>query len=768
MSARVPLTFRIFKGERLLREETLALGVIKIGKVASAHLRIDDESVSRMHAILEIDPSGTVHLIDLGSTRGTFINGQKVNKAKLQSGDSITVGDVNVQLTIGAVATAAPPAVAMSGSPRSAGPMSGAVLSGSPMSGAAMSGSPMSSAAMSGSPMSSAAMSGSPTSSTAMSGSPMPGIRPPAMPVTAWAVQAPAVPFSASSATALYDAEQIDDASGAKAIEIAAMLGDSVIGVKHCIDPKSGKISPRTWGTFGAGVACVLMSAIAFYLSVRNAAFNKGALDAWVRIAHKPAYSYRPHLLGAGYDWLAFGGLALGLVMLSMALVRMRNEKRSPFYRIGTAPGVELPLEHAPTPSFPLVAPSGDDFVFNYGAGIEGEMIVDGRSTKLSDLAASGRARPSLSTAGAIEVPIPARARIRARAGQTTFLVSAVTQPRRHVAPLLAGLESRTLTYFAGSVAAHLGILLLLQQIPNEEGSANIEMTTGEPTAINTSNTEKEDVPPEKDPQDGQSGDTQGAATAMALDEGQAGTTKSTNTDSHMRVKNNQVDPQLARAQAVEEARTAGFLGETSALNGDKFAALTSTGNISSGFDDSNVYGALDGHEGEGARYFGYGRSQFGAGGGCTIQPCGLIGTSRGYNTIGTGTKVGDGWGGPGHGHGFRNHDGGVPLPPKLGEATGSGDLDKATIRRYIKQNIEKFSYCYSKELLAHPNIEGTVVAAFFISPTGIVQGSTATGFDANVSGCVAGVVSGIAFPRPHGGGVQVNYPFTFHTPDAK
>ena len=89
--AKVPLTFRIFKGDQLLREERLSLSVIKVGKVPSAHLKLDDETVSRMHAIIEVNGPGDVSIIDLGSTKGTFVNGQKVNKAKLQSGDTINV-----------------------------------------------------------------------------------------------------------------------------------------------------------------------------------------------------------------------------------------------------------------------------------------------------------------------------------------------------------------------------------------------------------------------------------------------------------------------------------------------------------------------------------------------------------------------------------------------------------------------------------------------------------------------------------------------------
>src|SRR5438046_741272 len=100
--AKVPLTFRIFKGDQLLREERLSLSVIKLGKVPSAHLKLDDETVSRMHAIIEVNGPGDVSIIDLGSTKGTFVNGQKVNKAKLQSGDTIVVGETRIELAIGA------------------------------------------------------------------------------------------------------------------------------------------------------------------------------------------------------------------------------------------------------------------------------------------------------------------------------------------------------------------------------------------------------------------------------------------------------------------------------------------------------------------------------------------------------------------------------------------------------------------------------------------------------------------------------------------
>src|SRR3954462_5366872 len=55
-----------------------------------------------MHAIIEANGPGDVSIIDLGSTKGTFVNGHKVNKAKLQSGDTILVGETRIELSISA------------------------------------------------------------------------------------------------------------------------------------------------------------------------------------------------------------------------------------------------------------------------------------------------------------------------------------------------------------------------------------------------------------------------------------------------------------------------------------------------------------------------------------------------------------------------------------------------------------------------------------------------------------------------------------------
>src|SRR5215467_8943188 len=97
----VPLTFQIYKGGQLVRTETLTQDIIKVGKLSSSHLRIDDESVSRMHAVIEIAGPGEIYIIDLGSTKGTLVNGQKINKCKVQSGDTIMLGSTKLVVTVG-------------------------------------------------------------------------------------------------------------------------------------------------------------------------------------------------------------------------------------------------------------------------------------------------------------------------------------------------------------------------------------------------------------------------------------------------------------------------------------------------------------------------------------------------------------------------------------------------------------------------------------------------------------------------------------------
>ncbi|HUG13966.1 MAG TPA: FHA domain-containing protein [Thermomicrobiales bacterium] len=70
------------------------VGRITIGRGSEAHVRVNDLSVSTLHAAITWEAPRGAHLIcDTGSTNGTFVNGQRIRgDAPLQHGATIRVG----------------------------------------------------------------------------------------------------------------------------------------------------------------------------------------------------------------------------------------------------------------------------------------------------------------------------------------------------------------------------------------------------------------------------------------------------------------------------------------------------------------------------------------------------------------------------------------------------------------------------------------------------------------------------------------------------
>ena len=88
-----PIGIRIHRGSELLEAQVFERDIIKIGRLASAHLRLEDPKVSRIHAVIEISEAREVSIIDMGSAEGTRVNGEKVSRARLKHGDEIGLGD---------------------------------------------------------------------------------------------------------------------------------------------------------------------------------------------------------------------------------------------------------------------------------------------------------------------------------------------------------------------------------------------------------------------------------------------------------------------------------------------------------------------------------------------------------------------------------------------------------------------------------------------------------------------------------------------------
>ena len=234
MASKIPFTFRIYSGTDVEREEVVTVnvpGVIKIGKLESSHLRIDDVDVSKMHALIEISSPQEIHVLDLGSAKGTILNGESVKKAQLRDGAELLLGDTRVGVSIGQAeaesaatdASAAAPASQAAPPQPAAQPWSGLPrVGGAPAPGPA--------------PMMPPGYGGS-------------------APVGGYATASPG-----ASAVAADPALDLHD--GSHVVEVTAMFEDEVLQVRHLDNPAGGKVNSLTWGLLGAGWGTVAIGMI--------------------------------------------------------------------------------------------------------------------------------------------------------------------------------------------------------------------------------------------------------------------------------------------------------------------------------------------------------------------------------------------------------------------------------------------------------------------------------------------------------------------------
>jgi two-component system cell cycle response regulator len=67
-----------------------------IGRASDADILLDDEGVSRRHAKIVVRSDGSVQLVDLNSTNGTYANGARVDVLALRDGDKIQIGSATI------------------------------------------------------------------------------------------------------------------------------------------------------------------------------------------------------------------------------------------------------------------------------------------------------------------------------------------------------------------------------------------------------------------------------------------------------------------------------------------------------------------------------------------------------------------------------------------------------------------------------------------------------------------------------------------------
>ncbi len=713
-----PITFHIFdRTGQHIRSETLTQDVIKIGKLDSSHLKLEDDGVSRMHSVVEVSAHGEVFVIDLGSTTGTIVNGQRVSKVQVQSGDQLQFGSLTVQIEFGEEAYEDEPAP-------TAEP---ATTLGYPPPSAAVGAfqQPTGQAGQAGRPMQS-------RQATMVQGHGVPSA---ANPFGAQPGAAPAAGFSAAAGA--FGATQ--QGYGAPAGGYAAPAAQPQYAQAH-YDQELGHAEAGEEGSDN----------VMYQLIPQTPPVNPSDVDS--------------------------GESAVEVVILWGELSILHVEHLSPprSYYVGEAtdakgkPATDFLIgrESIGADRLPIVVEAGSTVAVVIPPGATGDITVGNEVITVDELAAQGQLQQASELAGARQYPLPQGATARVQHRGFTFVVKPMSAAR----PIGVGGENRFdlkgYIWTAASMAFHVGLLLLFYFLPPRSSSLSLDLLNADSRLvkylIEPPETLEEETPEWL--QENKDDDEGGKGKRHKDEEGQMGKKDEKKTKNKFGIEGpeSNEDPHMAREEAKEQAMNAGIIGILKASVGAWNSPTSPYGRDSAlGSDPMSALGALMGDQiGSNFGFGGLGLRGTGRGGGGTGE--GTIGLGN-IGTIGHGAGGGTGSGyGSGAG-GFRGRDAKVPRI-RSGQADVHGSLSKEVIRRIIGRHINEVRFCYEQELNSRPDLQGRVAVKFIISPTGAVQTAAVATSDlgnAKVEQCIAQAVRRWTFPAPEGGGiVVVTYPF--------
>ncbi|HEU4989931.1 MAG TPA: adenylate/guanylate cyclase domain-containing protein [Gemmatimonadaceae bacterium] len=101
------MPFKLTSADHTLSFELHSGAPLIVGRAPTCDIPIIDPTISRRHAEVRCDDAG-VHVRDLGSSNGTFLNGQKVSEGAVSVGDRVTFGKVEFTLDEAAAPKPAP------------------------------------------------------------------------------------------------------------------------------------------------------------------------------------------------------------------------------------------------------------------------------------------------------------------------------------------------------------------------------------------------------------------------------------------------------------------------------------------------------------------------------------------------------------------------------------------------------------------------------------------------------------------------------------
>ncbi len=714
MAGRIPLRFDIYENDALVRTVRLDETPIKIGKLPSSHLRIEDAQVSRIHAVIEPARDDGFHIIDLGSSSGTFVNGEKVTKQKVQSGDEIRLGDTRIVFTV-----------------------------------------------------EDAQESDESTMVASLEQAQQQALEAPAHPGAQGHVAAAAEVFAGAgfgqAAAPPPAANSAPNAAAPQAPMSAFGTGAGGGGGFGGAPSPFGQAAANPFGAPAAGPA--------FGLPQPG---QSSAAPAPRTQARRKRDGFERRFLSEKYKG---GRGALEIAMLWRDnVVAIDQHTKTNVVNIGASTEAHYAVESVAVGVMrPLARRSGDQWVLIFTEEMEGFLLVDPNKNQGQEkISLKEAVHRGLAQRGAngYEVGISGSTRAKIAIGEVSFLLHYVSLPALSL-PLIAlggaaGVSTLImLVGFGISFMLHGSFWLMVSFTTDRVDALNIDKLLSSskfaealltPEEKEEELKEEEKVTEEEDegPPDEESG------ARAADDEGKSGRTDTDETEGSFGIEGTSDHMALAREQNVQAAMGAGLLASA-----NEMSSLLGSGFQASGYDAVSAWGSFDSSAAIGNTAGSYGLGMAGAGRGGGGSNYGGFGVGR-FGTAGRGGGGGGAGGGRGYGDGVAGLGEKSTGQPKLkpGNPDVSGSLDKRIIRKVVNQHRNEIRACYEKELAKKRGLHGKIVVMWVIDQSGNVNSvvvTSSTMDNAAVEKCLERSISFWRFPAPKGGGlVKVSYPFVF------
>ncbi len=429
-----------------------------------------------------------------------------------------------------------------------------------------------------------------------------------------------------------------------------------------------------------------------------------------------------------------------------------------------------IPETKLGTPRAPLVIVDGSGIHLVIPRGARGWVDKAGHGRRqLENLVALGAIEPCPEWPGASQVELSLGNRARVSMGDFTFHVGVVPAGRK--VSTVASRDWTSSLYVGLSLAVHASMMAAMALFMPDLGLADSETMSRDQLYVMqqylNARAEPERKELESDVAAADQADQNGGGTGTRAvgAEGSMGNPASRNAHGAYGIQGDSKDRQIARAEAMEMAKTWGLIGVlNSGVAGDPNTPTAPWGQSEAiGSDSLSARGNMWGDsimDASGAN--GLGLSGIGEGGNGSGEGIGL----GSIGTIGRGAGMGEHWG-FGNGSGLSGR-GRPPKAPKVsfaGSTTVNGRIPPEVIQRTVRQNFGRFRMCYEGGLRSNPSLTGRVSVRFVIGRDGAVSQVGNAGSDLpspEVVQCVTSAFYGLSFPQPDGGIVTVIYPILF------